>query len=109
MSDEFESDEFGFESDEFGFEMAFCAECGSNLTQRGYCKNRRCPFANYYQDEFVPRSEIRERRQVAGNSRSKLCYPWGSRGYNRTLKSPYAVLFRSEDEAESAGYELREE
>jgi hypothetical protein len=96
-------------SEGFGFEMAFCSECWSPLTRSGFCMNRCCPYTTYYQDEPVPGSEFKERRQVVGNSRSKLCYPWGSKGYKRSLKSPNAVVWRSVGEAVGAGYKMREE
>lgn len=82
-----------------------CGECDSALTRDGYCRNRQCVYAGYYQDEIVPVNVRAEKRQVAANMKSRRYYTWGSRGFKRTTASPHGVVFRSAEEAERAGYE----
>jgi hypothetical protein len=92
-------------AEEFG---DLCGECYGPLNRKGYCKDRRCPFHGYWQDELVPPSVRREKQQVVGNPRSKKAYPYGSIGYKRNLGSAQTVIFNSDTEAEQAGYEVQD-
>ncbi len=90
----------------YDYSGGVCGECESGLTRDGRCGNRRCVYADLYQDEIVPAAVWREKRQLAGNPRSRRAYPWGTRGYWRVIKSGNAVVFRDESEADAAGYEV---
>lgn len=94
---------------DFDYSGGVCGECGASLKKDGCCGNRRCPYANFLQDELVPAAVWREKRQVAGNPRSRRAYPWGTRGYRRVMKAGHAAVFRDVGEAEAAGYEVRDE
>ena len=96
---------------DFGYDYSggICGECGASLKCDGCCGNRRCPYADFFQDEIVPGAVWAEKQQVAANTKSRRYYPWGTRGYLRVLKSDNVVIFRDESEADAAGYEARDE
>ncbi len=94
---------------DYDYSGGVCGECGSGLTCDGRCGNRRCVYADFYQDEIVPAAVRREKQQVVGNPRSRRAYLWGTRGYRRVVGSGHAVVFRDESEADAAGYEVRDD
>lgn len=89
----------------YNYSGCICGECDSGLTRDGRCRNRRCVYADYFQDEIVPPAVWAKKRQVAANTKSRKYYPWGSSGFKRTTASPHGVVFRSAEEAERDGYE----